>query len=77
MRSLSSVVSLFSFALLRTLLDQAQVLRPFRHKPVLEPHLNLSRAETWNLARQPLTVRCVWMRLPGKLAHQEPCLIVR
>jgi len=44
--------------------------------PVLEPNLDLSRAQSRNLSRKPLTVRCVWVRLLRKLAHQKPSLLV-
>lgn len=45
--------------------------------PVLEPHLYLPGAETRDLAREPLSVRCVRMGLLGKFAHQKTGLLVR
>jgi len=77
-RSRSSVVSLFSFALLHT--SSATTVRCnasiFHYPPVLEPDLDLTWAETRDLARKPLSMRRIGMRLPCKFAHQEPCLIV-
>ena len=45
--------------------------------PVLEPNLNLSRAQAWNLSCQSLSMSGVGMGLSSKLAHQEAGLIVR
>jgi hypothetical protein len=45
--------------------------------PVLEPNLDLSRAQSRDLSREPLSVCCVWVRLLRKLAHQKSSLLVR
>lgn len=45
--------------------------------PILEPDLNLSRAEPRDLPRQTLSMGSIGMRVSGELAHQESRLIMR
>lgn len=44
--------------------------------PILEPYLDLARAEAWNLLCEPFPMRCIGVRLAGKFTHQESSLIV-
>lgn len=76
-RSRSSVVSLFNFALLFRVLAVLNCRVISTIVPVLEPHLNLTRTQARDFTRQTLTMCSIRMRLSRELAHQEPSLIVR
>lgn len=44
--------------------------------PVLEPHLHLTRTKPGNLSRKSLSMCGIGVWLLGKLAHQEPRLLM-
>lgn len=78
MWSRSSEVNRLSFARLLTRQLGAPAYMPGSFDlPVLEPHLYLSRTQSWNLSRQTLAMCCIWVRLSCEFAHEESCLVVR
>ena len=77
-RSRSSLVSRFNFALLDSVniyIDEGtRSVKP--SLPVLEPDLHLAGAQPWDLPGKSLSMCCIRMSLSSKFTHEKSSLAV-